>query len=319
MPRLSILIPCIQEAGHFEATLASVLQNRPPDCEILVIQPRGYDDPYELREEVRFVETAADSTLIDLINVGVAVAKGQIVHVLSCEVEVREGWTRAALQHFEDPRIAAVAPVIVAKRAPHAILARGVAYASGQAGIVGDSHGRRRSNPWNPAVLAPTLLAGLYRREALLEVGGFSREVGTAYADVDLGLMLRDAGYRCVAEEQAVVVTDQARPRPCLSFECGRYMERLFWRNAARSNRGIPWLAHAWSWLAEGLTNLPRPALALHMLGRLQGWREQRNRSRQQHLSEPAEPCDKDHSEVVVWGSLSLPRSPSSGQRRMAA
>ena len=100
MPRLSIVIPCIQEAGSFEATLASVLQNRPDDCEVLVVQPRTYDDPYELKDDVRFVQAPADATLIDLINVGVEKSTGEIVHLLSCEVEVEEGWTQPALKHF---------------------------------------------------------------------------------------------------------------------------------------------------------------------------------------------------------------------------
>ena len=52
MPRLSIVIPCAQDAERFETTLASVLQNRPGDCELLLIQPRSYDDPYELADEV---------------------------------------------------------------------------------------------------------------------------------------------------------------------------------------------------------------------------------------------------------------------------
>ena len=47
MPRLSIVIPCAQDTAWFESTLASVLQNRPADCEVLVVQPREYDDPYD--------------------------------------------------------------------------------------------------------------------------------------------------------------------------------------------------------------------------------------------------------------------------------
>ncbi len=100
MTRLSILIPCIQEAGCFEATLASVLRNRPEECEVLVVQSRSYDDPYDLKDEVRFVQAPADGTLVDLVNFGINAAVGDIVHLLSCDTEVSEGWTRTGITAF---------------------------------------------------------------------------------------------------------------------------------------------------------------------------------------------------------------------------
>jgi len=60
VPRLSIVIPCLGGAAEFDATLVSVLQHRPADCEVLVIHNEPYDDPYALGHEVRFVECRSD-------------------------------------------------------------------------------------------------------------------------------------------------------------------------------------------------------------------------------------------------------------------
>ena len=39
-----------------ESTLVSVLENRPRDCEVIVVSNRKYDDPYSLAGEVTFIE-----------------------------------------------------------------------------------------------------------------------------------------------------------------------------------------------------------------------------------------------------------------------
>ena len=69
VPRLSIVIPCLGGAADFDGTLVSVLQNRPADCEVLVLHTEPYDDPYGLRNEVRFMESRG--SLVDLLNVAV--------------------------------------------------------------------------------------------------------------------------------------------------------------------------------------------------------------------------------------------------------
>ena len=283
VPRLSIVIPCIQEAGSFEATLASVLQNRPDDCEVLVVQPRNYDDPYELKDDVRFVQAPADATLIDLINVGVEKATGEIVHLLSCEVEVDEGWAQPALKHFNDPLIGCVSPLVVFKGDSAQIVSRGVHYGPGGTRRVRRSAAKRRDR-WRH-VVAPTLSAGMYRRQALLGVGGFCGDVGADFSDVDLGLMFHASGYRCLHEEDCVVTTECPTSVTPLSYANGRGAERLFWRNVGPSGWTCILVAHPFTWLAEGICNLHRPQIVSQMMGRVRAWLERSSHRRhQRHL-----------------------------------
>ena len=54
-------------------------------------------------------------------------------------------------------------------------------------------------------VFSPCAAAALYRRSALLEVGGFDEDFFCYVEDVDLGFRLRLAGYRCLYVPKSVV------------------------------------------------------------------------------------------------------------------
>ena len=190
VPRLSIVIPCLVCDKRFENTLASVLQNRPDSCEVLVTVAGSYDDPYELGNEVGFVEASADASLLELINLGVAHAGGEVVHVLQCGLEVCEGWTDEPLRRFDDESIAAVSPWIVAEHSSSGRATVGVGYGSG---------GKRRECRLRLTrrvdacrhVLGPTLRAAFYRRELFCAMGGFDAGIGWEFADIDMALSLR--------------------------------------------------------------------------------------------------------------------------------
>ena len=262
VPRLSIVIPCVQHAVCFETTLASVLQNRPTDCEVLVVQPRSYDDPYELSGEVRFLEAPAHSSLVDLINAGIRSAEGTIVHVLSTDVEVQDGWTEPALVHFNDPQIGSVAPLVIHRDGVR-VVARGVRYGAG---------GKRQPRLSGPSrrqhILGPTLLAGFYRRHSVLDVGGFCPGVGPQLADIDMGLALHAVGLIAIHEEDSMVVAQQSAAGRQLSFRRGREAERLFWRNTTTTGWIRSLLFHPWTVASELIGNVYRPVVVLQMMGR---------------------------------------------------
>lgn len=54
-------------------------------------------------------------------------------------------------------------------------------------------------------IFSPCAAAALYRRSALLDVGGFDEDFFCYAEDVDLGFRLRLAGYRCLYVPQSVV------------------------------------------------------------------------------------------------------------------
>ena len=180
-----------------EASLVSVLQNRPADCEIVVVHDESYHDPYDLAGEVRFVSTSRSSQELAQMNLGIAHCRGSIINVLRCGARGDRWLATGALAHFTDPCLAAVAPLVLARDGQY-VASAGVAYHTGGKRV---ECRRAQSAQTVPGaaeiVLGPALEAAFYRAGALqLLREAYCPSLGTEYADVDLALLACRAGYR---------------------------------------------------------------------------------------------------------------------------
>ena len=70
-----------------------------------------------------------------------------------------------------------------------------------------DGHGKHLNQTSNEPreIFAPCAAAALYRRDALLSVGGFDEDFFCYVEDVDFGFRLRLMGHRCLQVPSAVV------------------------------------------------------------------------------------------------------------------
>jgi hypothetical protein len=290
--RLSIVIPCLGPCEQFEDTLASVLQHRPDRSEIVVVHRRPYADPYHLRGEVAFSHVESAS-LVDLINDAVQDARGEVIHVLASGTEVRDGWTHAALRHFADPRIAAVAPLVLRHAAPGRMETMGVSYTLGGGRIsVGHDLAIPDHHAFIDSVLGPSLIAGFFSKDALLALGGFCRDVGDELADVDLALALRDIGCRSVLEPKSQVAYLPLDGRRTIlgAISRGRGAETLFWRHWGREGRTAGLLAHPIAALVDAWRHEGLIGGGLKLLGHTLGLSSLRAGSRyEQQLAAAAE------------------------------
>jgi GT2 family glycosyltransferase len=293
--RLSIVITALGNPPRLDDTLLSVLENRPADCEVVVVHNEPYADPYALSDEVRFVQARGGAGRSECINAGLAAARAPVVHVLACGVEVCPGWTDVPLLHFRDPTVAAVAVVILDRNGRRRIISTGWRYCVGGAAwrselipktaarlgseTLGVEEGtskraaeciRHKGTECLSDICSPDMVAAFYRKSALQTVGGPSPKTGDMFAAVDLGLALRYAGFRCVLEPQSVATVDAA---DCVhpAFRTGRDAERLFWRWAAHHG-WLPALAgHACLLTGECLLALWRPSMFVRLTGRICG------------------------------------------------
>ncbi len=287
MPRLSIVIPCLGSAAEFEDTLVSVLQNRPPRCEVLVVHAQPYADPYSLQDEVRFIRVSGQPNLAQLANTGLESARGEIVHLLGCRMEVQEGWAETALDHLEDTEVAAVSPLIVAAQDKR-VVAAGVNYGlSGSRNVAGHgleltSRGLRKLR-----VSGPTLDAGFYRREVLLAIGGWHEPLGADAADVDLAQTLTALRLQTVVATDCVVY-ERLPAKRSGGFSHGRAMERLYWRQSARSNRALAICLHALLVALDFCQRLPKGDALTTLLGRVVGFMHAGTTSQYRHALETA-------------------------------
>jgi hypothetical protein len=271
--KLSILIAACDEA-LLEASLISVLQNRPADCEIVVMHDESYQDRYDLSGEVRFVLLPAASGELDRLNRGVQTCQAPLIHVLRCGAEACDGWADAALPHFADPRVAAVAPLLLAPGGDR-IEAAGVDYRPGGVRVVRGHRQAPSAIAGEPvSILGPGLDAAFYRAAALQQVREvFSRSVGSDLADVDLALRLARAGYRAVLEPRSRVIAAAKRQRRN-PLSSAWLAERLFWRYCNDFGWGRSVASHIGVLATEAAMSVVRPLEAGRVIGRAAGWLE---------------------------------------------
>jgi GT2 family glycosyltransferase len=269
VPRLAIIIRAADSVESLEATLVSVLENRPADCEVLVALNAPYHDPYQLGDEVRFVQADPRSGPVDAINQALAAARSPFVHLLASGCTVTEGWTAPALQRFGDRQVAAVAPLVMDGRHEGCIYAAGLGYRlSGRRTLIARGQSELTA-AHQAAVVGACGFAAFYRKAALELVGGFCSQLGPAQADVDLALSLRAAGLTVALEPQSRVLADGDVDGLESPFTRALHEERLFWRNPLVDGRGRTLLGHAGLVALELAAAMFRPRIVTQLAGRV--------------------------------------------------
>ncbi len=302
-PRLSIIIPVPHGSELLEETLVSVLENRPRNCEVIVVHPGCYADPYDLSDEVQFLESAHHQALVDLANLGLEAAGGDVIHLLACGAHVAEDWAEPAIARLHDPEIHSVCPAVLDAADANRLAAAGVSYGRGGRRVIS---GRRRrfgegfQAPKN--LLGPTLAAGFYRRRTLQGIGGLERRVGTRLADLDLALTLSHLGCQNVFEPDCRVVLDPALLHPAMgNVRQGWCAERFFWRHACTQSWADLIAAHpllATGELVADVCRLRWPRLIGRLAGSLCAPRDYGHPDRIFELPQPSDDNDSERELV---------------------
>lgn len=249
--RLSIVIPSCRRPDLLERCLASVCAFAPDGTEIIVVDD-GSRDSIVTRTALRFsvqhiLRHDKPLGFARAANAGIARATADIVEILNDDAEVTPGWAAAALRTFENPTVAAVAPLVLihpnGRPCGHPrIDSAGDEYDPG-----GFARKRGHGQPLTESFLKSQMVwgvsasAGFYRRDALLRVEGFPNDFGAYFEDVDLSFRLKGIG-EIRYEPTSVVWHDVSasygrRPnRRTLEMQsCNE--ERVFWRNTLGHDR----------------------------------------------------------------------------------
>lgn len=271
VPRLSIVIPALGAWEPLEATLVSVLANRPADAEIIVALGQAYDDPYGLAGEIRFLTLRPNASTVDAWNEAFVVCQAPVMHLLACGAIVSEGWTDVALGHFDDARVAAVAPLVTSLDQQY-VTTGGWRYSVG--GAASNFAAGRPAEAVREAErrwMGPHGAAAFYRRSALKSARpAFDASLGEDLAPLDLALRLRAAGLRAVLEPLSRVALAEL-PAVLDPGHQALLRERLFWRHAA--NDGV-WKAvgcHVGAVASEFFRACPRPWCGWQLMQRACG------------------------------------------------
>jgi len=254
------VIPAPSDVAALEETLVSVLEKRPADAEVIVALGCDYDDPWNIREEVTFVQAPIGSSLVACVNVGVASSRAEITHILAAGWRATEDWTEGPLSWFDDEATAAVVPLTVAADDQARPSAAGIRCGRG---------GRRiEVRPGRGPAHAPALEAGFWRTEFLRRAGpGFATACGDGFADADMAVAVMRSGRAVVCDESSRVVAGPPRRRP-RAFAAGLHAERLFWRSIAGQSLPLALAAHVVEVARHAFVRAPLGTLPM-LAGRL--------------------------------------------------
>ncbi len=202
-PAVSIVIPNWNGRRWLPECLRALAGQRLAPSEVLVVDNGSGDGSIEyLRDEhpeVRVLALRRNTGFAHAANVGVAAARSELIALLNTDVALAADWLeRLVGALLADPAAAAVACKMLSLDDPARVYDAGdVLRRDGAC----EQRGRfmRDDGRWDAPgeVFGACAGAALYRRSAVLAVGGFDERYFAYLEDVDLALALRLAGWTC--------------------------------------------------------------------------------------------------------------------------
>ncbi|MDN3920856.1 glycosyltransferase family 2 protein [Roseateles violae] len=228
-PLISVLIKALNEERRIGACLDSVmLAIRGLDAEVLLVDSLSNDRTVEIarRYPIRIVQfqRIEDRGCGAAVQLGFQQARGEYIYVLDADMELMPGFLALALQRLaDDPGLAGVGGRLVDR-------------------CVLTEYDKRRARAALQQVADVEVLelggGGLYRRNAVDQVGYLANRWLAAFEEADLGARLNAAGWRLL-RLHAVAVTHEGH------VEGNWAMLRRLWRNGRAQATGA-FLRAAW-------------------------------------------------------------------------
>ncbi len=235
MSLLTIIIPFLKNDSieRFEETLASFLEHRTEEMNILVLNASVYEDHYGIKAEkgITFLAVDESTTYLDALNLGIQNAETEIVHTVLCGTTVRDDWYLSVLKCFETPSILAVIPEIIE------VNVNGQANGKVHIGFLYERNGRvteigtqQPMKSWSR--LAPHFAGAFYRKSVFLALGGFQSDFYPMFASIDMTMLLAGMGGRTVVETNSrlYLSANVLEPWQLDSVAWCREQERLYSR-----------------------------------------------------------------------------------------
>jgi GT2 family glycosyltransferase len=206
----TVIVPNLNGEKYLDACLSSLhLQSRPA-AQVIVVDNGSADRSREivaahpLRPEL--IALPRNLGFAAAVNRGIAAAAHDAVALLNNDAEADPGWLAAGLHALEDtPAAAMIAALMLDYHDRDRVDNAG--------DLIGrDGRPRARARGGRGAeltgavqVLSPCAGAAIYRRAALIALGGFAEDFWSYLEDVDLGLRALARGMRCRFVPAAVV------------------------------------------------------------------------------------------------------------------
>jgi succinoglycan biosynthesis protein ExoA len=221
-------MPVLNEERHFEAAVRGVLrQDYPGELEVILAVGPSSDRTLEIADalaavdpRIRVVDNPAALTPAAL-NLGIAAAKHEIIVRVDGHGELTNGYIKKAVELLDETGAANVGGVMDAQGTTPFEEAVAVAYTT-RLGLGGSAFHLAES----PQAEAETVFLGVFRKDALVDIGGFDESMHRAQ-DWELNYRLRTNGFKIWFSPELRVTY---RPRSSLRELVKQMYETGAWR-----------------------------------------------------------------------------------------
>jgi succinoglycan biosynthesis protein ExoA len=232
---VSVIMPALNEERHLEGAIRRVLdQEYPGELEVIVAVGPSTDRTREIADalaatdsRVRVVDNPAARTP-SALNLGIGAAQHKIIVRVDGHGELTDGYIQRAVELLEETGAANVGGVMDAQGTTPFEEAVATAYTT-RLGLGGGAFHLAES----PAAEAETVFLGVFRKDALIAVGGFDETMHRAQ-DWELNYRLRSSGHKIWFSPELRVTY---RPRSTLRalmkqmYETGKWRRELVRRH----------------------------------------------------------------------------------------
>jgi poly-beta-1,6 N-acetyl-D-glucosamine synthase len=236
---VSIIVPCYNEEDVIIPSLKSIITQTYPNLEILVIDDGSKDKTYNLAKKFTFHDGNKSLRVLSkqnggkskALNYAIQRAKGNLICCVDADSKLDKYAIELLVQHFKDPKIAAVAgSVNVVNTDTFLTKLQALEYIQGLNMVKNGQAFLKLVN------IIPGPL-GMFRKEAMMEVGCYAHD--TFAEDCDLTLSLIAKGYKIDFEPDAIAHTEA--PENLLDLLKQRYRWTRGILQAIKKNRRFLW------------------------------------------------------------------------------
>lgn len=237
LPPISILVPAYNEGRVLERALTSLMQLEYPEYEVLVIDDGSTDDTLAIASEWEGrrgpghfrVITKPNGGKATALNAGIDHSSHPLILCMDADSYLEPRALLKAARHFSDPAVGAVAGnVKVENRGRIVTQLQALEYIEGL-------NMPRRAQGFISAVNIVPGPIGLFRREALEEIGGYDTD--TFAEDADLTLKIMEVGWRVQYEDESIAWTEAPESWKDLTQQRYRWTRGIL--QAIRKRKGI--------------------------------------------------------------------------------
>jgi glycosyltransferase involved in cell wall biosynthesis len=193
--RITAYIPAYNVSEHLTRAIEGVLAQTQPFDEILVIDDGSKDDSAEIARrypQIRLIQHPVNRGLAAARNTAIWAARNELVASVDADVIPTANWIATLAPHFADAKLAG---------------AGGILFEGVQTTLADKWRRARMNQQWGDTIVRnPVVLYGsntVYRKSAVMGVGGYDESLRSAGDDTDLDMRLRAKGWALIYDPAA--------------------------------------------------------------------------------------------------------------------